>query len=165
MVSVVRYCTPEWLEAAAKAYASDPRFQQALKSLSVRVCFLVRAEPAWGIEEDILFGAFLRQGELERLGFFSAGEAKGEAEYILGATPQQWKTILRKDSKFITDFMLGRIALEQGSKVGVLAIAPHANTFVEILTQTDIQFPDEMSPQELEAYRTDMANFRRAQGV
>jgi hypothetical protein len=164
-VTMVRYCTPEWLQASAEAYRSNPGFQQALAKLTVRICFLVRADPAWGIDKDILFGAFLRQGEMEKLDFFSAEDARDQAEFILGATPQEWKKILRKENKFVTDFMLGRVTLEQGSKVGVLAIAPHAGTFVEALTQAELQFPDEMSPEELAAYRSHVAAFRLASGV
>jgi len=164
-MTVVRYCTPEWLQASAEAYRSNPKFRQELQKLTAKTCFLVRAEPAWGIDKDILFGAFIRQGELEKLDFFSADDAKAQAEYIMGATPQEWKKILRKESKFVTDFMLGRITLEQGSKVGVLAIAPHSNTFVQILTQAELQFPDEMSPEELAAYRADVAAFRQESGV
>jgi hypothetical protein len=162
---MVRYCTPEWLQASAEAYRSNPEFQQALAKLTVRTCFLVRADPAWGIDKDILFGAFIRQGELEKLDFFSAEGARDQAEFILAATPQEWKRILRKESKFVTDFMLGRVTLEQGSKVGMLAVAPHSGTLVDVLTHAELQFPDEMTPEELAAYRSDVAAFRLASGV
>ena len=164
-MTVVRYCTPEWLQAASEAYRSNPRFQQELRKLTAKTCFLVRAEPAWGIDKDILFGAFIRQGELEKLDFFSADDAKAQAEFVMGATPQEWKKLLRKETKFITDFMLGRVTLEQGSKVGVMTIAPHSNTFIDILTQAELQFPDELSPEELAAYRSHVAAFRQELGV
>jgi hypothetical protein len=165
IMTVFRYCTPEWLRFSAEAYRSTPRFQQEMAKLTTRVCFLVKAEPAWGIEKDILFGAFVRQGGLEKLDFLAANDAKAQAEFIIAATPQEWKSILRKERKFITDFMLGRLVLEQGSKVGVLAIAPHANTFIEALTQAELQFPDEMSPEELAAFRSYLAAFRQESGV
>ncbi len=164
-MTVVRYCTPEWLQFSAESYRSTPRFQQEMAKLTTKVCFLIRADPAWGIDKDILFGAFVQQGELAKIDFFSADDAKAQAEFIIAATPQEWKSILRKERKFITDFMLGRLTLEQGSKVGMLAIAPHANTFVDILTQAELQFPDEMSPEALAAYRSYMAAFRKASGV
>ena len=161
----VRYCTPEWLQTAAEGYQSNPAFKQALAKLTVKVCFLVRAEPAWGIDKDILFGAFIRQGELEKIDFFSAEDAKAQVEFILGATPQEWKKLLRKENKFITDFMLGRVTLEQGSKVGVLAVAPHSISLFQFLTQAELQFPDEMSAEELAAYRSHVAAFRQELGV
>jgi putative sterol carrier protein len=64
----------------------------------------------------------------------------------MSATPQEWKKILRKENKFLTDFMLGKIKLERGSKVTVLGLAPHAPTLVEALSEIELQFPDEMSP-------------------
>jgi hypothetical protein len=164
-MTTVRYCTPEWLQAAGQAYRSTPKFQQALAKLTTSVCFLVKAEPAWGIDKDILFGAILQQGEMVKLDFFSREDARDQVEFILAATLQEWKKILRKENKFVTDFMLGRVTLEQGSKVGVLSVAPHSTTLVDIMTQAPLQFPDEMTPEELAAYRADLAAFRQASGV
>ena len=87
-------------------------------------------------------------------------DALAEADFILSATPQGWKKLLRKENKFVTDFMLGRIKLEHGSKVGVLSLAPHSNTVIDALTQVEIQFPDEMSEDELIKYRSYMEAFR-----
>jgi hypothetical protein len=162
---MVRYCTPEWLQVSAEGYRSTPKFQQALAKLTVGVCFLVKAEPAWGIEKDILFGSILHQGEMKKLAFFSAEDARDQVEFVLAATPQEWKKILRKENKFVTDFMLGRITLEQGSKVGVLSVAPHSGTLVDVLTQAELQFPDEMTPEELAAYRAHVAAFRLELGI
>ena len=61
--------------------------------------------------------------------------------------------------------MLGKIALEQGSKVGVLGLAPYAGTFIDALTQTELRFPDEMSADELSDYRANMQEFRAELGI
>ena len=129
------------------------------------MCYRVMAEPAWGIDQDIIFGMFVDKGELTKIAFFSEEDALKEAEYVIAATPQEWKKILRKEKKFVTDFMLGKIKLEHGSKVGVLAVAPHANTVVDLLTQVELQFPDEMSAEELTAYRANFEKFRANLGV
>ena len=164
-MTTVRYCTPEWLEKSAAGYRATPKFKEAFKKLTISVFFQVEAEPAWGLDEAIIFGSIVDKGELIDLAFFSEEDAKEKAEFILGATPQEWKKILRKESKFVTDFMLGKISLIQGSKVGVLTVAPHADTFVAALTQYDLQFPDEMSAEELEAYRAHVTEFRAQLGV
>ena len=164
-MTVYRYPTPEWLEASAEGYRSNPRFQQALAKLKTKVCFLIKASSAWGIEQDIIFGASINRGELETLQFYSREEAEKEADFILVATPRGWKSILRKDSRFVSDFMLGKITLDKGSRVGVLAIAPHSNTLVDVLTQHELQFPDEMSPEELEEFRSYVGEYRRELGV
>ncbi len=161
----VRYCTPEWLAVSASAYQENPRFKQELTKLSVKICYRIKAEPDWGIDKDILFGIVLEQGDLLQLSFFSEAEAVEKVDFILAATPQEWKKLLRKEAKFITDFMLSKVTLEQGSKVGIFNVAPHANTFIDALTQVELQFPDEMSPAELDEYRVHVAEFRTRLGV
>lgn len=164
-MTVNRYCTPEWLASSAAGYEQNPRFREDLARLTTKICFKINAEPAWGIEEAILFWAHIDRGELQELAFVTLEEAFREADFVLGATPQEWKKLLRKESKFVADFMLGRVSLEHGSKVGVLSVAPYANTFVDALTQDELQFPDEMTPQELAAYRAYVQQFRAELGV
>jgi len=161
----VQYCTPQWLAKTGQIYADRPEFKEKLKKLSVKACYRVKAEPTWGIDTDILFGAFFDKGELTKFAFFSEEDAKNESEYIMAATPQEWKRLLRKEGKFVGDFMLGKIKLEQGSKVGVLSIAPHSGNLIDWLTQVEIQFPDEMTSDEREAYRSSMIAFRKELNV
>lgn len=164
-MATYQYCTPQWLEESAKIYRSKPEFQERLKKVSAKVCYRVKAEPAWGIDKDILFGTFVDAGRLTKLAFFSEEDAKKEADFILTAAPKEWKKILRKESKFVTDFMIGRIKLEMGSMVGILGLAAHANNLVDSLTQVELQFPDEMSDDELSKYRSYMEEFRAKLGV
>jgi hypothetical protein len=160
-----QYCTPEWLEETGRIYRSDPDMEVKLKKISAKVCFRVKAEPAWGIEKDIIFGTFIEAGKLTKIGFFSEEDAKRESEYLVAATPQEWKKILRKENKFLTDFMLGRIKLEKGNKVTILGLAPYAPLLIDALTQVQLQFPDEMSGEELTKYRTDLEAFRKNMSV
>jgi hypothetical protein len=160
LMNVYQYCTPQWLEESAKRYHSTPGFKKELEKLSLTVCFRVESEPAWGIDKDIIFGACIEKGELLKLDFFSEEDAENEADFIMAATPQEWKNLLRKESKFIGDFMVGKISLEKGSKIGVLGIAPHSGTFINVLTQVELVFPDEMSREELDQYRSNLNELR-----
>lgn len=160
-----QYCTPEWLEETARIYGSDPNLEGKLRKLSAKMCFRIKAEPAWGIEKDIIFGTFIEAGKLVKIAFFSEEDAKRESDYLMAATPQEWKKVLRKENKFLTDFMLGRIKLEKGNKVTVLGLAPYAPTVIDALTQVQIQFPDEMSAEELTQYRAYMEEFRKNMSV
>jgi len=159
------YCTPEWLEESARIYRATPRFQEVMKRLTARVFFRVTAESAFGIDSDFIFGALVTQGVLNELRFFSENEAKEKAEFIMRASPQEWKLTLRKEHKFLTDFMLGKIKLEYGSIVGVLGVAPYADTFIDALTQVNLKFQDELSPQQLNEYREYASQFRPKLGI
>ncbi len=159
----IRYCTPEWLSESLRLYS--PELEEALSKVTAKLFFRITAEPAWGIEEDILFGAVLEGGKMPDLAFCSEADAKATADFILSAPPQVWKGLLRRDKKFISEFMLGRVKLEQGSRTELLKITPYAHYVVDVLTQFELQYPDEMSAEELEAYRADLAAFRADTGV
>jgi hypothetical protein len=159
------YCTPEWLEECAKIYREKTHYQEVLKRVSTRIFYRVTAEPEWGIDSDFIFGADVTKGVLNDLRFYSENEGKENAEFLMAASPQQWKLILRKEHKFLTDFMLGKIRLEQGSKVGVLGLAPYADTFIDALNEVKLKFQDELSPQQLKDYREYASQFRSKLGV
>ena len=160
----IRYCTPEWLEESAKLYRATDRFENALKKVTAKIFYRITAEPAWGIEKDIIFGTVVEAGKLLEISFYSEAEAQKRADFILATTPQIWKGILRKDKKFISEFMLGRVTQEAGSKAALLKITPYANHLVDALTQFELQFPDEMSAEELNAYRVDLSKLREKIG-
>lgn len=164
-MSKLRYLTPEWLEASEKAFNSDPNFQESLKTFTNKLCYRVEADPDWGLERDILFGSFFESGRLTKLAFFTEAEALKESDFILSAPPQEWKKILRKQNKFVTDFMLGKIKLEHGSKSKILNVAPHADKIVKAITQVEMQFPDEMTAEELAEYRGYVERCRKALSV
>ena len=94
-----QYCTPEWLEESARIYRNNPEANEKLKKLSGKMVYRIKAEPAWGIETDAFFCLFFDQGTLSRLEMISKEEGTREAEFVMGATPQEWKKILRKDNK------------------------------------------------------------------
>ena len=83
----------------------------------------------------------------------------------MAATPRTWKKILRKKHDFVTDFILDKINLELGTKVSMLELALYANNILDCLTQVDLQFPDEMSADELTTFRSKMEAFRHAKGA
>ena len=165
LMPTYQYCTPEWLAESAKVYRSNPDAQKKLKKLSADMPYRVKADPSFAIDRDIMFCAYFDEGRLNKLELISEETAQAEAEYIMAATPQTWKKILKKESKFVTDFMLGRIKLEKGSKVGVLGVAPHANNIVESLSPFELVFPDDLAGDEKEQYRTRMETFRKELGV
>lgn len=163
----VQYCTPEWLEETSRLYALEPKFQKEFEGISakpLKLVFRVKAEPAWGIDADVLFGAVVEQGRLTELAFYNEEQARKNANFILSATPQEWKRLLRKQTKFISVVMLKKVIVEHGDFPSLLKLAPHGDAFVDAMTRVTLQFPDEMSPEELSQYKTRQAEFRQKLG-
>lgn len=156
------YCTPEWLAENAQRYTADSKFEERLKKISWKMAYRVTADKTWGIDHDMIFGAFLDAGKLLKLELMTEEDVVEQADFILSATPEEWTKILRKQYKFIARFMMQQVKLDQGEKVDVLGLAPYANDLIAALTQTDMQYADEMSAEELETYRQRL-NLARAE--
>lgn len=164
-MTTYQYCSPEWLAESANRYQDTPRFRKEFENLSIKLGFRIKAEPAWGIDEDIIFAAYVSRGNLEKLAFLPVEIAKQETDYILAATPQDWKRLLRKEGKFVGEFMAGKIILEKGSRVGILSLIPHSGSFVDALVQVDLQFQDEMTPEQVGEFQKQLKEYREKTGV
>jgi len=162
-MTVCIYPSAEWLEESTKRYGSE--FENKLKSLSGYYAYRIKANPEWGIEKDLMMCAVLDAGKLVRLEHCTEEEAKENANFIMAAEPNTWKRILRKLDKFVGAFMGQRIKLEKGNTIKALGLAPHANTLVDSLTQVELKFPDELSPEELAEFKTQFAEYRAGKGL
>ena len=157
------YPQPEWTEESAALYGES--FEKKLAILSGNFAYRINAEPDWGIEEDLFFTMFLEAGKLRELKHCTKEHAFDRADFLLSAAPSTWKKILTKKEKFVGAFLGGRIKLEKGETVGAMAVAPHANTLVDVLTQVDLKFPDELSPEELASFKSELAQKRSELGI
>lgn len=159
------YCTPEWLEECARLYKENTKLQESMRRLTATVFFRITALPEWGIDSDYIFGGVVTKGMLDELRFYSEAEVKEKGELVMVATPQEWKLLLRKEHKFLTDFMLGKIKLEKGSVPAALGVAPYADGFVDTLNQVNLIFQDELSPEKREEYKAYAIQFRSKLGL
>jgi hypothetical protein len=157
-----QFCTPDWLDECAKIYNDSPDLQKPLKKLSVKMAYRVNEEPEIGFEKSMIFCTFFEKGQLTKACLLSEEQAKEEAEFLVTAPVARWLSLLRKQSRFAVDFALKKVKLELGSKVGVLAVAPYGGHVVNMLTQSDVQFPDEMSKEEMEEYGATIEKLRTA---
>ena len=157
------YPMPNWLEESFKLYNKD--FEEKLQKLSGSFGYRIMADPAWGIDKDVFMIMVLDAGKMKNLAICSEKYCTANAEYIMGATLPVWKKILTKKDKFVGAFMGGRVKLEKGNTVGALALGPHANNLVDVLTQVDLKFTDELSPAELAEFKSKFEAARGKLGV
>ena len=157
------YPMPEWLEESKKLY--DSTFEKKLKKISGHYAYRIKAEPAWGIDKDLFQCSIMDAGKLIELKFYTEEEAQKDADFIMVASAPVWKNILTKSDKFVAAFMSRRIKLEKGNPVKALALGPYAGTMVASLTQVELIFPDDLSPEELEKFKVSFAEYREKAGV
>jgi hypothetical protein len=154
---------PQWLEESAKLY--DSTFENKLKKISGHYAYRIKAEPAWGIDRDLMQCSVMDAGKLIEMKFYTEEEAQRDADFIMAASAPVWKNILTKADKFVAAFMARRIKLEKGNPVKALALGPYAGTMVVSLTQVELVFPDDLSPDEFEEFKVSFARFREEAGV
>ncbi len=97
--------------------------------------------------------------------FLSEEEARSKSLYIVSATPERWKNILLKKEGFVSNFMTGRVKLDQGSKVKFIPLGGKAPALIDNFYKVDTQWPDEMSSSELEAWKAEVKAFRDSLNV
>lgn len=135
--------SPEWLEENARLYRENNELQDVLKKLTVKMAYLTKADKDLGIDEDILWCTFFEKGDLTRMSELTQAEVDDEAEFLLAAPPQIWMKLLRRESRFGTELTLGRVKVAQGSKLGVMKVAPYSKHVVTLLTQSETLYPNE----------------------
>jgi len=157
------YPQPEWVDDSVAKY--DEGFEKKLASLSGSFAFQINALPDWGINDDLFISMKLEAGKLIEFKHCSKDYAFENSDFVLAAAPPAWKRILTKKDKFVGAFMGGRVKLEKGDTVGALALGPHANTLVDVLTQVELKFPDDLSGEELESFKAELAQKRSDLGI
>ena len=164
---MVPYATPEWVEAMAGVYRADPENEtKTFKGMSLFLVFRIFADPEYGLERDIYFGTHLDDGVLQDDSvIMSKKDAEEKADFILGATPETWKKVIKKQQGFVSAFMSGKIKLDKGSAPKIISLAPKAPAVVDCFHQVDTEWPDEMSPERLEEYKALVREFTTRLGV
>jgi hypothetical protein len=160
-MAIYQFCTPEWLEESSQIYMANPLIKYKLRNFKAKICCRVNSDPDWGINEDVIFGMFIDRGELKTLKIFAEDEAFQKSEFLMAAIPKEWKKIFRKEHELVADLILDKIKLELGTKIKMLEYSHHMTNIIDMLTQVDLQFPDEMSGHGLLEYQLKMETLRR----
>ncbi len=160
---MIPYATPEWVEAMGKNYRANPDNQNKIfKGMNIFLTFRVLADPKVGLEKDICFATHLENGVLQDDStLLSKEDAEKKSDFIVSATPQVWKSVIKKERGFVSAFMTGKIKLDKGSAPRVISLASKSPAVVESFYKIDTEWPDEMSPQRLQEYSAKVAEFRQ----
>ena len=155
---MVPYATPQWLDAVGKNYSANPENRNKhFKGMNIYLTFRILADPNLAIDKDIYFSVHVAEGALQDdSAVISKEVAEEKSDFILSATPQLWKKLIRKQQGFVSAFMTNKIKLDKGMAPRILSLASKSGALIEPFYQVDTEWPDEMSPQRLEQYRAEL---------
>lgn len=156
------YATPEWVEAMGKNYRADPNNEsKVFKGMNIFLTFRIKADPKFGLDSDICFATHLENGVYQPDStLISKEDAEAKSDFIVSASPEVWKSVIKKQKGFVAAFMGGKIKLDKGSAPKMISLASKSSAVVDAFHKIETEWPDEMSPQRLEEYRTAVKEFR-----
>jgi putative sterol carrier protein len=160
---MIPYPTPEWVAAMGENYRANPENQNKIfKGMTIFLTFRVEADPKFGLDKDIYFSTHLVNGVLQDdSALISKEDAEGKSDFILSASPTQWKKVIRKQEGFLSSFMTGKIRLNKGEAPKIIALASKSPAVIDLFHKTQTEWPDEMSPQRFEEYKSQVTEFRK----
>lgn len=176
------YVSPEWLEDLHNSYKEDPTnfdFFKGRTAHGMILAYVVKADPQFALDSDIIFTNFFMGGELVETKFAPIDEAYqrlGGEEYkeyfLISSTSVDWKRVIQRKDKFITNLMTKapgenyhKIECVVGDKVAIVSLAPYADRLVACLARVETIWPDEMSPTDLRKHVEYVKEFRATLGV
>lgn len=159
---MIPYPSPEWVAAMGENYKANPQNQNKIfKGMTIFLTFRVEADPKFALDKDIYFSTHLVNAVVQDdSALISKEEAEKKSDFILGATPSQWKKVIKKQDGFLSSFMTGKIRLNKGEAPKVIALASKSPAVVDLFNKIPTEWPDEMSPQRFEAYKSEVKEFR-----
>jgi putative sterol carrier protein len=155
----VTYLTPEYMETVTNAF-QDPELKKALEKLTTRLAWRVKADPAWGIDEDLFFYTEITNGVTAPFRFVSEEEAKKNAEFFMVGKPEVWKKIDTGKADFATQLVMQKVKLAKGSMMQMMKLAPYSKPMNKVMLTLDIKYQDDMAPEEVESFRKYLKEFR-----
>lgn len=149
------FLTPEWCSAYEALIQTDERYKQVARNWEGSVVLVFQAAPEAGIDEDRFVFLDLWHGECRWLK--PVPEAKGRAgDYVLEAEYGKWVRIVKGELNVVKELATRQLKLvpfDFKKAVKLAAASQAALRLVELAGAVPTRFPEELSTEELAAYR------------
>ncbi len=137
-----RFPSEEWVAAYKEAINSNPNYKTAAANWDKgAVALICKAEPKYGINEDIGIWLDLHKGVCRDARLVSAEEAL-KAPFCITGEYKRWKQVIKKQLDPIKGMMQGKLKLK-GNLPTIVRFVKASKELVESASKVDTQFPDE----------------------
>ena len=143
--------TPSWIAVYEKLIQGDARYREIAAGWDGAVVIHVLADPEVGLDEDMYLLMDLWRGDCRsvRLVPATVGEA---GDYLLTASFHRWKQVMTGELDAVKGMMQGKIKL-RGDLPTIVRYSKAATRLVELVTEIPTVFLDDMTPEEIEAFK------------
>lgn len=143
--------TPSWIAKYEELIQTDATYKELAREWEGTVVIHILAEPAAGLDDDMYLLIDLWHGDCRsvRLVPRDAGES---GDYVLTATYARWKQVMTSELDTTKGLMQGKIKLK-GDLTTIVRYSKAATRLAELVGMINTIFLDEMTPEELEAFK------------
>ena len=155
--------TPSWIAAYEALIKNDAVYREAAQGWQGTVIEHIVANPDVGLDEDMYVLMDLRGGECRcvRLVPREAGE---NGDFVLTAPYERWKQVMKGELDPVKGMMQGKIRLK-GDLPTIVRYVKASTRLVELVGQVPTIFLDEMTAEEIEAFKPWVSFVREEYGV
>jgi putative sterol carrier protein len=155
--------TPEWVATYEQAVQEDATYKEAAKTWEGPVVIHILANPEAGLDNDLFLFMDLWHGDCRfmRLVPKEIGEA---GDFVLTGEYDKWKLVMQEELDPLKGVMQGKFKL-QGDLSTVLRAAQSAGRLAALAGTLDTKFPDDMSADEMDAFKSWMNDMRTEYGL
>lgn len=150
--------TPEWVGEYERVVQNDAAYKEAAKTWEGSVIIHILAKPDIGLDEDIFLWMDLWHGDCNymRLVPKNIGE---NGDFVITGEFDRWKAVMAKELDPIKGMMQGKLKLK-GDLPTIVRAVRAAQRLVELTGTLDTKFLDELSPDEMDKFRTTVRELR-----
>lgn len=143
--------TPAWIATYESLIKNDEEYRKLAQGWEGTVVIHITAEPSVGLDKDMYLLIDLWHGDCRsvRLVPDSVGKA---GDYVLTASYDRWKQVMTKELDVVKALMQGKIKLK-GHLPTIVRYNKAAVRLVDLVAGMPTIFLDEMTPEEIEAFK------------
>lgn len=143
--------TPAWIGAYQKLIQGDETYRKLGKGWEGSVVIHILPEPEVGLDDDMYLMLDLWDGECRSVRLVPK-EVGENGDYVLTAPYIRWKQVMTGELDAVKGMMQGKLKL-RGDLPTIVRYAKAATRLTELVGMVDTIFLDEMSPDEVEAFK------------
>ena len=160
----IAFPSDEWVQAFFTAINESPEYKEGGKPWTYGVTALVvNAQPEIGLPEAYGIWLDLHEGVCREAHHCTADEAQA-APFCIFGDYARWKQVIHKELEPVKGMMQGKLKLK-GDLPKIVRYVRASSRLTDISAEVGGKFPDEMSPEEIEALRGWIVPLREQFGI
>jgi putative sterol carrier protein len=155
--------TPSWIATYEFLIQNDAEYKKLAQGWEGGVVIHITADPAVGLDEDMFLLIDLWHGDCRgvRLVPTEAGE---NGDFVLTASYDRWKQVMTGELDVVKGMMQGKIKLK-GDLPTIVRYVKASTRLAELVGKVNTIFLDELTPEEIEAFRPWIEFIREEYGL